>query len=140
MIAFDRYLEQSRKKPFAWGDHDCITFANKACAAQKGYGFADEFLGKYTTSKGALLTYQRWIRSTKYDSLINAVDDRLDRLKTNIPPIGSIVAKQDNLADAVLPIKFGVCVGRLIAFVGADKLVLRQPSSDMIFWKVRNEH
>lgn len=136
MSAFDKYLEQSRQKPFAWGDHDCITFANKACAAQKGYGFADEFLGKYTTSQGALLTYRRWLKSSNHSTLIEAVDDRLERLKTNIPPIGSIVAKQDDLANAVLPIKFGVCVGRLIAFVGADKLVLGQPSNDMIFWGV----
>lgn len=140
MSAFDKYLEQSRQKPFAWGDHDCITFANKACAAQKGYGFADEFLGKYTTCQGALLTYRRWLKSSNHSTLIEAVDDRLERLKTNIPPIGSIVAKQDNLTNAVLPIKFGVCVGRLIAFVGADRLVLRQPSSDMIFWGVSDEH
>jgi len=117
-----------------------VSHSQTKLAAQRGCGFADEFLGKYTTSKGALLTYQRWIKLTEYGSLIDAVDDRLERLKTNIPPIGSIVAKQDDLSNAVLPIKFGVCVGRLIAFVGADRLVLRQPSSDMIFWGVSDEH
>lgn len=138
-MTFNGYIESVRLKAFSWGDHDCITFANKACAMQQGKGFADEFLGKYSTRKGALLTYQRWLKTTDYNNLIDGVDDRLQRLKTTIPPIGSIVSEKENdVGSGVLPMRFGVCLGRWIAFVGDDGFVWSPPTNQMIFWGVRN--
>lgn len=135
-MTFNDYIEQSRFRPFSWGDHDCITFANKACALQRGKGFADEFLGEYTTAKGALITYRRWLRSTKHKDLVSAVDSRLTRLNTTLPPIGSIVAEPYDKKEGVLPIVFGVCIGRVVCFVGTSKLSIDPVTSDMMFWGV----
>ena len=137
-MTFNDYIEESRFRPFSWGDHDCITFANKACKLQRGEGFADEFLGKYKTAKGALITYKRWLMSTDHKDLVSAVDSRLMRLNTNIPPIGSIVAEKHEDQDGVLPIVFGVCIGRVVCFVGTCKLSIEPVTSDMMFWGVEN--
>tara|TARA_R100001443_G_scaffold8924_1_gene18381 strand:+ start:986 stop:1402 length:417 start_codon:yes stop_codon:yes gene_type:complete len=135
---FDDYIESVRNKGFSWGDHDCITFANKACALQIGHGFADEFLGKYETAKGAMLTYRRWLKATHYADLVAGVDDRLNRLNTNMPPIGSIVAEPFKNKNGVLPIQFGVSLGRLCGFVGKRGLVFAKSSSRMMFWSVQS--
>lgn len=138
MTPFHSYVESVRNKGFSWGDHDCITFANNACALQIGHGFADEFLGNYESAKGALRTYRRWLKNSNYDNLTDAVDSRLNRLKTNMPPIGSIVAEPFKSKDGVLPVQFGVSLGRLCGFVGKKGLVFAKPSDRMMFWSVEN--
>lgn len=53
------YMEPLRALPFAWGSHDCCTFAAGAVAAMTGASTIDEFRGLYTTRRGALIALRR---------------------------------------------------------------------------------
>ena len=133
-IRLANYAASVLYKPFTWGEHDCVTFANNAAIAQTGVGFADEFIGKHTSARGALVAYKRFLKVSGYKDLIEGFDDRLHRLKTNFPPRGAIIASPAKKDDNVMPWVFGVCLGRDLAFVGEDKLVYYPPEISMMYW------
>lgn len=133
-IRLAKYVGSVLNIPFKWGEHDCVTFANKAGVAQTGKGFADEFIGRHKSAKGAYIAHQRFLRNTGYKDIIEGFDDRLKRLVAKYPPIGVIVASPSKKDDSVMPWTFGVVIGRDLAFVGKNKLVLYPPSDDMMYW------
>lgn len=137
-IRLAKWIDAMRDKPFQWGPHDCITFANNAAIQMRGFGFADEFLDGYTTQRGAMLKYQRFLRESCYTDLIDGLDDRLTRLNTNYAPRGAISAEVAKDENSVLPFRFGVSIGKYIAFVGDDGLVLEYPSENMLYWSLSN--
>jgi hypothetical protein len=129
------YLDEVRLEPFQWGFHDCITFANNACHAQRGSGFADGDLGGYESENGALLKYYRWMQERGYSDIVDAIDDRLNRIYTKYPPRGTIVGMpQDN--NNVLPFSFGVSVNQYCAFAGDQGLILFKPKDGFLYWGV----
>ena len=70
--------------------------------------------------------------------MVSAVDSRLTRLNTTLPPIGSIVAEPYDKKEGVLPIVFGVCIGRVVCFAGTTRLSIEPVTPRMIFWGVTN--
>lgn len=51
----DRALDEARRKPFAWGSHDCgPEFAGRCIEAITGADIAAPWRGRYTTREGAL--------------------------------------------------------------------------------------
>jgi hypothetical protein len=129
------YLDKVRSRPFEWGNHDCINFANKACHIQRGTGFADNFLTEYNSPKAALLKYHHWMKETGYKDIIAAVDDRLTRLITKYPPRGAIVAMPSS-DNEVLPYSFGVSVNQYCVFVGYEGLLFNKPKDGFLYWGV----
>ena len=127
------YLDEVRLEPFQWGFHDCITFANNACHVQRNSGFADGDLGGYDSKKGASLKYYRWTQQREYSDIVNAIDDRLNRIYTKFPPRGAIVAMPMEDSD-IFKYSFGVSVNQYCAFVGAEGLVFFKPRSDFLCW------
>lgn len=51
-LLLGEYLNECRKKPFVWGEHDCILFAAKAIEVITGENLYNSYLG-YTDEKGA---------------------------------------------------------------------------------------
>jgi hypothetical protein len=49
-----RYLQDIRTVPFAYGTHDCGLFVAGAVQAMTGKDFAVDYRGRYTTLKGGL--------------------------------------------------------------------------------------
>ena len=130
------YLDKVRSRPFEWGNHDCINFANKACHIQRGTGFADNFLTEYNSPKAALLKYHHWMKETGYKDIIAAVDDRLTRLATKYPPRGSVVAMPMQ-GGQVFPYSFGVSVNQYCVFVGETGLIFFKPQNDFLHWELK---
>jgi hypothetical protein len=129
------YIEEVRSRPFEWGTHDCINFANNACIVQRGTGFVGNFLTEYNSSKAALLKYHHWMKETGYKDIIAAVDDRLTRLITKYPPRGAIVAMPSS-DNEVLPYSFGVSVNQYCVFVGYEGLLFNKPKDGFLYWGV----
>lgn len=50
----DGYVAQSRKTPFAWGSHDCVTFTAGWLKLMSGRDVHAPFRGQYDTERGAL--------------------------------------------------------------------------------------
>lgn len=132
-IALAEYINERSSKPFEWGKQDCITFANNAYHLIKGYGFADEFIGGYTTAKGAAVAHAKFLKKTGYKDIIEGFDDRMERLKTNCPPRGAIIAKPQD--DTFMPFSFGIMANQYCAFVGEQSLVFLNPTDDMMCWR-----
>lgn len=47
------YIDGRRDQPFAWGTHDCATFAAGAVVAMTGCALADLLPGNWTSARGA---------------------------------------------------------------------------------------
>ena len=45
--ALNDYIVEVQHKPFEWGVHDCLIFSNTAWQRTFGFGWADDWLGKY---------------------------------------------------------------------------------------------
>lgn len=127
------FIEKVRLEPFSWGKNDCLTFANNAVKAQRGYGFADEKLGVYSNASVALLRYGRLLKNSDYNDIIDAVDDSLTRINTNYPSRGNIVA-MPQADNKVLPFTFGVSVSQYCAFVADQGLVFLKPTNGFLYW------
>lgn len=53
------FLDMCAGIPFAWGAHDCCTFAAGAVRAQTGEDFYRPFAGRYSTASGAMKALRR---------------------------------------------------------------------------------
>lgn len=72
-VAFAEAIEAARHKPFAWGGHDCATWAADVRRALTGDDMAADWRGRYRTQLGAA----RLIRRLGYGSLAEAAEARL---------------------------------------------------------------
>lgn len=133
-ISLIDYLKSCKGRSFEWGKFDCITFANNAVKCQLGYGFADELLGKHDDLKSALKEYRKWQRKTGFNSVFEGLDAKFERVE-GFPPRGSIVAMPvDNME--VFDHAFGIQISHLAAFVTAEGLLMIEPKSNFIAWRV----
>lgn len=136
MICLDRflaYVESVRDVPFSWGDHDCLTFANMCTRAARGSGFADDWMGGYSTEMGAAVHCTRLLREQGFSGIVDAVDTRLTRVRSKLPPRTSVIGRP---CRGVLGYAFGVVVSDRAAFVGKTGLdFLRVEPSDL-FWSI----
>ena len=87
--ALNRYVAKVKQKPFAWFEHDCLTFTNGAFRAMYGKGWADDWLGKYHKgSKSFKRDQLRQIFQAK--TIEDAISKKLTRIE-GMPPKGSLV-------------------------------------------------
>ena len=65
-IELAKYIDECRDKPFAWGSHDCLTFAAGCVYAQTGRATLSDMLGDYTCPMSALIHARRRIKQFDY--------------------------------------------------------------------------
>lgn len=129
-----QYVDSVRKKPFTWGEHDCLTFANNCVIEQRGYGFDDDYLVDYDTEEGAVAVYEQWLADTGYSNIVEGLDNKFERV-TGFPPRGSIVAMPTE-NGAVFPYSFGIMVTRYAAFVTDKGLLMVRPDDTFLAWRI----
>lgn len=128
------FINSVRKKPFSWGDHDCLTFANNAVIVQKGTGFDSGYLSGYDDVKGAIKAYATFLEESGYTDILEGLDQTFTRV-TSFPPRGSIVAMP--VSDgAVFPYSFGVMVSKYAAFVSEHGLMMFVPDDNYLAWRI----
>lgn len=129
------YVKSVASKPFAWGSHDCMTFANECARIQRGHGFADEWVTTYKGRLGAIRQYAKQRAKSEYADLFAVADDRLTPVDTLHPRTGMIVARET--PGAGIGVAFGVVVSIHSVFVGPDGLELEE-QNPMIeqYWAV----
>lgn len=135
-IRLAEYIDGLRNISFSWGSNDCITFTNAATKIITGKGYCDDWIGDYTNGSGAFKHYRRKLSEQGYDDIIDALDDRLDRLDAKYPPRGTLVGRKSDDVNGVLPIALGVAVSDLVAFLTADGLLLFELIETDLFWSV----
>lgn len=135
-ITLAEHLEGLRDYPFVWGENDCITFTNQCVEIITGQGYCDDWIGEYTDGRGAFMHYRRKLYEQGYSSIIDALDDRLERFTGRFPPRGTLVGREYDEKKGVLPIALGVVVSDLAAFLMTDGLVLSTLNETDLFWSV----
>tara|TARA_A100001388_G_scaffold226638_1_gene177850 strand:+ start:1254 stop:1688 length:435 start_codon:yes stop_codon:yes gene_type:complete len=131
------YIEEIRNKPFDWGIHDCVVFANQAIKVQTGKGFFDEFLPDYDTAIKANRTYRTMLVEMKVATIKDAIDTKLTRFIGMIPPKGSIVcAVERQRIEYGIGHKLGVAIDHRAGYLGWNGLQFEKIKSGDVFWTV----
>lgn len=115
----NKYLSEIADRPFEWGVHDCFTFTNGAWQAMYGYGWADDWLGKYMTDGRPMRRDQ--LRKTFGYSTFN--QGLLSKLKPYERPIfGSLVTTKKS-QRWVIGVAMGISLGSRCVFLGKEGLI-----------------
>jgi hypothetical protein len=88
-----RYLEPLHATPFAWGQHDCCTFAAGAVEAMTGVDPMPEFRGHYSTKRGSVCALRRFGAGT----LAKTLDTKFERVPVNLAHRGDLVMTSGGL-------------------------------------------
>ncbi|MDF0489213.1 hypothetical protein PX554_13815 [Sphingomonas sp. H39-1-10] len=101
------YLEPLRLRPFAWGSHDCCTFAAGAVEAMTGVDPMPEFRGRYSTAIGSARAITRFGKGTVAATL----DSKFEPVAAALAHRGDIVMTEGLL---------GICWGAALFAVGSE--------------------
>ena len=114
-----RYLRgyQFRCEPLVPGQNDCLTFTDGAWRAMYGRGWASDWMGRYA-SQGRFLGRKALVEAFGFSSILDAIDERLDRCP-HVPPFGALVAAPGR---GVFGQALGICTGHHAAMLGDDGL------------------
>lgn len=114
------YLKSVSDVPFKWGEHDCLIFTNDAWKEMYGYGWADDWLGRYMAN-GQPMKRKQLQEEFGFETFTKAVDSKLTRIE-GIPPRGSLVttkrARRWAIGNAL-----GISVGLKGAFLSSNGVV-----------------
>ncbi|TCO68505.1 DUF6950 family protein [Rhodovulum euryhalinum] len=120
-------VEAARARPFAWGEHDCATWAfGVRRELTGGPDLAAAWRGRYRTAPGAA----RVLRRLGWSSMAEAGRALLG------PPRATV--RQAGRGDLVLDgegAAFGVCLGARAAFLAPEGLSFRPLGSCSLAWR-----
>lgn len=104
-IALQNQITQFNEKPFAWGTHDCFTFAADCVQAMTGEDKMAKYRGGYKTELGA---NKKLKRMGGVEAAISSVLGE---------PIDPVFAKRGDVVyfNGLLGDTAGICVGSKIA-------------------------
>lgn len=118
-------VEGARKRPFAFGMHDCCLFAADVVLAMTGTDIAAGYRGKYKTERGALQLI------AKGEGLSAMASKQLGK---------SMPALCAQRGDVVLisqgRYSLGICLGSMLVVPGKEGLVFLPIREAMCAWRV----
>lgn len=124
--ALHAFLREVADRPFEWGVWDCLTFTNAAFRRMHGQGWAEDWAGRYIDAgrdKSRLLTRMELRREYGYQTIEDALCDRLSRAY-DVPPRGAlVVGGSEVIQPGYLGVGFGIAVGTSAAFLSAAGVV-----------------
>lgn len=124
--ALDAYVDQYREQPFAWGTHDCCTFAAGWVLLVRGVDFMADLRGLDTALSAARALADN-------GGLLAAVTQRMG------PPVAGLMAQ---VGDVVLvrhgagQRSMGVCIGPYVTAPGEAGLLMVPIIQAEAAWRV----
>lgn len=91
------HVEAARRKPFAYGRHDCATFAAGAVAAMTGVDPAAELRGRYSTLTGGL----KAVRRAGYLDAVDMVRAQFEEVSPAMAQVGDIAVVETEEGPAL---------------------------------------
>lgn len=122
------YIRSVADKPFSWGEHDCLIFSNDAFRAFHGFGYADDWLGRYLKNGKPLLPSEMRVEFGEV-GFDEAIEKRLDPVN-HVPPRGALVATK-KVDGWYIGYGLGICMGIKAAFISRHGVVY-SPLDDVI--------
>ena len=135
-IKLAEHINSLRDYPFMWGENDCLTFVNKCVEVMRGDSFADDWVGDYTTAQGAFRKYRKLLYTQEYDTVIDVLDDRLERFTGRFPMRGSVVGRPVDQTIGIIPVMLGIVISDLGAFVSEQGMIFSTLDENDLFWSV----
>jgi hypothetical protein len=121
-------LEAAQSQPFAWGCHDCATWAfDLRRDLTGGPDHAARWRGRYRTARGAY----RVMRRLGWESL-----EGLGRDLLGDPLATPLLAQRGDLVLGGEDPAFGICTGARAAFVAPKGLTQLPLASCSLVWRV----
>ena len=121
-------IEAARLRPFAWGTHDCPTFAFETrTALTGGDDTAALWRGRYSTARGG----ERVMRRLGWASL-----EEMGRSLLGTPRASVLLARRGNIVLADTGLGFGICVGASALGMAPEGLVTVPLTSCRFAWGV----
>ena len=121
-------VDAARTKPFAWGTHDCPTFAFETRAALTGgEDVAALWRGRYSTALGG----ERVMRRLGWTSL-----EEMGRTLLGDPRSAVLLAQRGDIVLADTGLGFGICVGATAVGMAPAGLVTLPLTSCRMAWAV----
>ena len=123
-------VEKMRRRPYAFGQHDCILFPLNAVKAVTGHDAGRGHRGKYKSAASAV----RYLKSLGFDSPEAALDSILDEKPIGFAQRGDIILAADGIP--------AVCMGDFALSVGeGDAGLVRVPREQWVkAWAVGDHH
>lgn len=118
--ALNLFIKAQRNSGFQWHTNDCFIFTNGAFRVMYGVGYADDWVGKYT-SNGLYLKRDELRKVFKFRTIEEALDAKLKRINY-VPPRGALVTTKAT-RRWVLGEALGICVGSSAVFLGSKGLI-----------------
>lgn len=119
------YLKEVKDKHFHWGEHDCLIFSNNAFKAYHGFGYAEDWFGRYSIENKPKTT-----QDMREEFGVNSFDEMIDSKLTRIdyvPPKGAVVATKQNQhrhrALRFIPYALGISIGTKAAFLQDEGVI-----------------
>ena len=119
MKLLNQFIRENRERPFKWGEWDCLIFTNEAWRVMYGFGWADDWLGRYYKQEKhnlQTLTPTQLKLEYGFSSLGEGVGSKLKRINT-FPPVGALVAKK-KVSNFSVGYGFGIAMGTNAALLG----------------------
>ena len=121
-------IEAARDMPFAWGRHDCATWAFEVVRdLTGGADHAALWRGRYSTALGS----HRILRRLGWTSLEDG-----GRALLGDPLATPLLAQRGDMVLGSEDPAFGICVGARAAFVGPAGLIYLPLTSCHLAWRV----
>lgn len=116
----NEYIRSVKDKKFEWGKHDCFIFSNSAFKAYHGYGYADDWVGRYMKDGEPMLP-SRLRDEFKAQDFDQAISSKLQEIDY-VPPKGSLVATK--MAERWhIGYALGISVGIRAAFLSRQGII-----------------
>jgi hypothetical protein len=125
-IALQNQISQFNEKPFAWGTHDCFTFAADCVLAMTGEDKMAKRRGKYKTELGA----NKMLK--KIGGVEKAITSELGE------PIDPKLAQRGDVVCFITPLGYaaGICIGSKIAAPGFEKIKFSPMTQAVKAWSI----
>lgn len=122
-------VEAAARRPFAWGQHDCATWAADVVAALTGEPSpAEAWRGRYTTALGGA----RLMRRQGWASLEAGGRDLLGAPL----PVALLAQRGDLVLGPEPDTAFGICLGAVCAFIGPEGLRMVPLADCRMAWRI----
>lgn len=129
------FLKANYDREFKWGEWDCLIFTNEAWKVMYGFGWADDWLGRYYKKKEhnlQTLTPNQLREEYGFRSLSEGVGSKLVKINT-FPPTGALVAKRQ-VSNFSAGYGFGIAVGTKAAFLSHKGVVFYPIETAKLKW------
>ena len=120
-------VEAARETPFAWGQHDCATWAFDVRRVLTGEDTAALWRGQFSTGAGWL----RWMRRRGWADIEAGA-----RALLGDPLPSVLLARRGDLVTGGARPAMGVCLGADAAFVGRAGLTFLPLAGCTLAWSV----